>query len=51
MCLYPLESMAMEVCVPTLPVESIIPDGIKPPELVDVEVGDMIELLVNTRFR
>ena len=44
----PFESMAMEVCSPTSPVESTIPGGIAPPELVGVAVGDMAVLLVNT---
>ena len=44
----PFESMAMDVYSPTLPFESRMPDGIAPPELVGVAVGDMAVLLVNT---
>ena len=40
--------MAMEVYCPTLPFESSVPDGIAPPELVGVAVGDMAVLLVKT---
>ena len=48
MCLWPFESKAMEVVNPTLPVESMTVDGIAPPELVGVAVGDIAVLLVNT---
>ena len=44
----PFESMAMDVNSPTMPFESIMPDGIAPPELVGVAVGDMAVLLVKT---
>ena len=44
----PFESMAMDVYSPTSPFESITPDGIAPPELVGVAVGDMAVLLVRT---
>ena len=44
----PFESKAMEEVAPTLPLESIVPDGIAPPELVGVAVGDMAVLLVKT---
>jgi len=46
--LYPFESNAIEVCRPTLPVESIMPDGIAPPVLVGVADGDIAVLLVKT---
>ncbi len=46
--MYPFESIAIEVYWPTLPVESIMPDGIAPPVLVGVAVGDMAVLLVKT---
>ena len=44
----PFESMAMEEYSPTLPFESIAPDGIAPPELVGIAVGDIAVLLVKT---
>ena len=44
----PFESMAIEVYSPTLPFESIAPDGIAPPELVGIAVGDIAVLLVKT---
>ena len=40
--------MAMEECDPTTPKESTMPEGIAPPELVGVAVGDMAVLLVKT---
>ena len=40
--------MAMDAYSPTLPFESSMPDGIAPPELVGVAVGDMAVLLVKT---
>ncbi len=40
--------MAMEECSPTLPIESMTVDGIAPPELVGVAVGDMAVPLVNS---
>ena len=48
--MYPYESMAMDECFPTVfaPPISIILDGIAPPELVGVAVGDMAVLLVRT---
>jgi len=46
--LYPFESIAIELCWPTLFVESIIPDGIAPPVLVGVAVGDMTALIVKS---
>ncbi len=48
MCLYPFESIAIDRYRPTSPVESIMPDGIAPPVLVGVAVGDMAVLLVKT---
>ena len=48
MCLYPFESIAIEVCLPTSPVESKIPDGIAPPVLVGVAVGDIAVPFVKT---
>ena len=40
--------MAMEEYSPTSPVESIMPEGIAPPELFSVAVGDMAVPLVNS---
>lgn len=44
----PFESIAIEVYWPMLPVESMIADGIAPPEFVGVTVGDIAVLLVRT---
>ena len=49
MCLYPYESIAIEVSRPTLFIElrpSMKPDGIAPPVLVGVAVGDIATLIV-----
>ena len=48
MCLYPFESMAMELYHPTEPVESMTVDGIAPPTLAGVAVGDIATSLVNS---
>ena len=46
--MYPYESMAMDEYSPTLPVESITVDGIAPPTLAGVAVGDIATSLVKT---
>ena len=46
--MYPYESMAMDEYSPTLPVESITVDGIAPPTLAGVAVGDIATSLVNS---
>ena len=48
MCLYPFESIAIEEYCPTSPELSMIPDGIAPPALVGVAVGDIAVLLLRT---
>ena len=46
--MYPYESMAMDEYSPTLPCESITVDGIAPPTLAGVAVGDIATSLVKT---